>query len=249
MIASSRGCEAASSAQAGSPAMPWIAIELRPPGPGLRHPPGSSPGPAALQATDTGGCAPPPSPHPPDLGWSSFKRRNDTGSLRIPSRLAHRSGPSGSPEPARLCRGCFHPPRHPQVRLPPASNPRLPWQGDKVSHVHPKHQRLVAQHKDLTGSSVGYTTADSAHSQPYITPATPCRATSHPGPSSIPPGQSLFPDAALDAAESVDRSRGADCSAPVTPTKRVGCSNKRVAAVDSASACFPWIVARGEALR
>ena len=247
LIASSRGCEAASSAQAGSAAMPWIAIELRSPGPGLRHPPGSSPGPAALQATDTGGCAPPPSPHPPDLGWSSFKRRNDTGSLRIPSRLAHRSGPSGSPEPARLCRGCFHPPRHPPgqaaasfqptatmarrqglSRPPETSAPRGATQRlDRLS-------RWVHDRRLCTFSALYHT----RHTM-----------SCNPGPSSIPPGQSLFPDAALDAAESVDRSRGADCSAPVTPTKRVGCSNKRVAAVDSASACFPWIVARGEALR
>ena len=40
-----------------------------------------------------GGCAPPTSPYPPDLSWRTFKRRNSTGSLRIPSRLAHRAWP------------------------------------------------------------------------------------------------------------------------------------------------------------
>jgi hypothetical protein len=40
-----------------------------------------------------GGCAPRTSPHPPGWSWRCFKRRNDTGSLRIPSRLAHRARP------------------------------------------------------------------------------------------------------------------------------------------------------------
>ena len=230
--------------------MPWIAIELRPPGPGLRHPPGSSPParPPCRQPTPAGAHRHPAHISRIEAGQVSRGVTTPVPCVYLPASL---TGPAHRAVLNRLdfVAAASTLPGIPQVRLPPASNPRLPWQGDKVSHVHPKHQRLVAQHKDLTGSRVGYTTADSAHSQPYITPATPCRATSHPGPSSIPPGQSLFPDAALDAAESVDRSRGADCSAPVTPTKRVGCSNKRVAAVDSASACFPWIVARGEALR
>ena len=39
------------------------------------------------------GYAPPPSPHPPGLSWFCMKRRNSTGSSRIPSRLAHRARP------------------------------------------------------------------------------------------------------------------------------------------------------------
>ena len=209
LIASSRGCEAASSAQAGSPAMPWIAIELRPPGPGLRHPPGSSPGPAALQATDTGGCAPPPSPHPPDLGWSSFKRRNDTGSLRIPSRLAHRSGPSGSPEPARLCRGCFDPPRHPPGQAAASFHPTATT-GRRQGLSRPPETsapRGATQRLDRLSRWV-HDRRLCTFSALYHTRHT---MSCNPGPSSIPPGQSLFPDAALDAAESVDK-RGSPLS-------------------------------------
>ena len=40
-----------------------------------------------------GGCAPLTSPYPPGLSWRHLKRRNDTGSSRIPSRLAHRARP------------------------------------------------------------------------------------------------------------------------------------------------------------
>src|SRR5664279_2573012 len=40
-----------------------------------------------------GGCAPRTSPYPPGWSWRCFKRRKDTGSLRIPSRLAHRARP------------------------------------------------------------------------------------------------------------------------------------------------------------
>ena len=155
--------------------MPWIAIELRSPGPGLRHPPGSSPGPAALQATDTGGCAPPPSPHPPDLGWSSFKRRNDTGSLRIPSRLAHRSGPSGSPEPARLCRGCFDPPRHPPGQAAASFHPTATTARRQGLSRPPETSapRGATQRLDRLSRWVH----DRRLSQPYITTAIPCRAT------------------------------------------------------------------------
>jgi len=39
------------------------------------------------------GCAPRTSPHPPDWSWRHIKRRNNTGSSRIPSRLAHRARP------------------------------------------------------------------------------------------------------------------------------------------------------------
>src|SRR5215472_2071871 len=39
------------------------------------------------------GHAPQPSPYPPDLSWFHLKRRNDTGSSRMPSRPAHRARP------------------------------------------------------------------------------------------------------------------------------------------------------------
>jgi len=56
-----------------------------------------------------GRCAPPPSPHPPDWSWFEFKRRNNTGSLRIPSRLAHR---------ARPIRQCWADPTSSRLLLP-----------------------------------------------------------------------------------------------------------------------------------
>src|SRR6266536_1041563 len=40
-----------------------------------------------------GGCAPRTSPNPPGWSWLALKRRNNTGSSRIPSRLAHRARP------------------------------------------------------------------------------------------------------------------------------------------------------------
>jgi hypothetical protein len=39
------------------------------------------------------GCAPPTSPYPPGSSWRCLKRRNSTGSSRIPSRLAHQARP------------------------------------------------------------------------------------------------------------------------------------------------------------
>jgi hypothetical protein len=39
------------------------------------------------------GCAPPTSPHPPGWSWRCLKRRNNTGSSRIPPRLAHQARP------------------------------------------------------------------------------------------------------------------------------------------------------------
>ena len=46
-----------------------------------------------VPACDERRCAPRTSPHPPGSSWQIFKRRNDTGSSRIPSRLAHRARP------------------------------------------------------------------------------------------------------------------------------------------------------------
>ena len=59
----------------------------RPPSPGFEDPAGSSP-PAKADR-----CAPQPSPHPPDWSWWHLQEASDTGSSRIPSRLAHRARP------------------------------------------------------------------------------------------------------------------------------------------------------------
>ena len=53
-------------------------------------------------------------------------------------------GPSGSPEPTRLCRGCSHLPRRSPDRLPPASPHRHDGRAPKVSHLRPTQPRLVA---------------------------------------------------------------------------------------------------------
>ena len=52
-----------------------------------------------------------------------------------------RPGPSGSPEPTRLCRGCSHLPRRSPDRLPPASPHRHDGRAPKVSHLHPPQVR------------------------------------------------------------------------------------------------------------
>jgi hypothetical protein len=39
------------------------------------------------------GDAPLTSPHPPGWSWHAIERRNDTGSSRTPSSLAHRARP------------------------------------------------------------------------------------------------------------------------------------------------------------
>ena len=54
-------------------------------------------------------------------------------------------GPSGSAEPARLCRGCSRPPRPTRgsgcLQLHPAATTARRW---TVFHLHPQQQRLVA---------------------------------------------------------------------------------------------------------
>jgi hypothetical protein len=60
---------------------PW------PPSPGFRDPARSSPPPSGS------GYAPRTSPDPPGSSWRLVKRRNNTDSSRIPSRLAHRARP------------------------------------------------------------------------------------------------------------------------------------------------------------
>jgi len=96
---------------------------------------------------ETGGCAPRTSPYPPGLSWRPLKRRNDTGSSRIPSHLAHRARPIRqcqvdptssrllSPFPAIPGSGC--------LLLHQAATTARSW---TVSHLHPdkNNQRLVA---------------------------------------------------------------------------------------------------------
>ena len=86
-----------------------------------------------------GGCAPQTSPYPPDLSWRDIKRRNDTGSSRIPSRLAHRARPIRQyradaalsrllpPSPATPGSGC--------LQLHPAAATARRW---TVFHLHPQ---------------------------------------------------------------------------------------------------------------
>jgi hypothetical protein len=92
-----------------------------------------------------GGYAPRTSPYPPGLSWRCFKRRNDTGFSRIPSRLAHRARPirqyqAGTtssrllpPSPAIPGSGC--------LQLQPAAATASRW---TVSHLHMVKQRLAA---------------------------------------------------------------------------------------------------------
>jgi hypothetical protein len=91
------------------------------------------------------GCAPPTSPYPPGLSWRDIKRRNEAGSSRAPSRLAHRARPirqsrTGAtlsrllpPSPATPGSGC--------LQLHPAATTARRW---TVSHLHPEQQRLAA---------------------------------------------------------------------------------------------------------
>ena len=92
-----------------------------------------------------GGYAPRTSPYPPGLSWRCFKRRNDTGFSRIPSRLAHRARPIRQyqadatssrllpPSPAIPGSGC--------LQLQPAAATASRW---TVSHLHMVKQRLAA---------------------------------------------------------------------------------------------------------
>jgi hypothetical protein len=72
-------------------------------------------------------------------------------------------GPSGSPEPTRLRRGCSHLPRRSPDRLPPASPHRHDGRAPKVSHLHPPQQRLVA-HTAVFDLPTGARTARAAGS-------------------------------------------------------------------------------------
>lgn len=91
--------------------------------------------------------APPPSPYPPDgAGQKSRGVRHRFLAYTFPSR-------SPSPvHPAVLDRPHFVAatpalPDVPRIRLPPASPRRYDGKAIKVSHLHPKQQRLVAHHR------------------------------------------------------------------------------------------------------
>jgi hypothetical protein len=75
------GCTPAASPRLRRRPSPW------PPSPGIKDPTRSSP------PTSAGRYAPQTSPDPPGSSWRDFKRRNNTGFSRIPSRLAHRARP------------------------------------------------------------------------------------------------------------------------------------------------------------
>ena len=109
-----------------------------------------------------GGCAPQTSPYPPGLSWRHLKRRNDTGSSRIPSRLAHRARPIRQcqadaalsrllpPSPAIPGSGC--------LQLQPAAATASRW---TVSHLHQVRQRLAA-HCHRCQRSLAWTAPGSA---------------------------------------------------------------------------------------
>jgi len=115
----------------------------RPPRPDLTHPPRSSP--PVPPATSR--YAPPPSPHPPDSSWTNLKRPQH--------RFLSYAFPSRSPGPAHLAvlnRPNFVAaaptlPGISRTRLPPASPHRHDGEATKVSHLHPKQQRLTAHVK------------------------------------------------------------------------------------------------------
>jgi hypothetical protein len=64
--------------------------------------------------------------------------------------------PSGSAGSSRLCRGCSHPPRQPADQAASSFTPPLRRQGHGVFHLHPKQQRLVAQHQRLHHRQPGH---------------------------------------------------------------------------------------------
>jgi hypothetical protein len=98
-----------------------------------------------------GGYAPQTSPYPPDLSWRQFKRRNNTGSSRIPSRLAHRARPirqyqadatsSGLLPPSPPTRGSGCPQLHPAAAT---ARRRGSFTPIRKSDTEFEQQRLVA---------------------------------------------------------------------------------------------------------
>src|SRR5215216_5689044 len=118
----------------------------RPAGPSTSHRPDSSPPPAAAWHADRAGTyAPHSSPYPP-----GFELVDDEEALQ--HRFLTYAFPSCSPGPAHpvvLNRPDFVAaaptlPGVPRLRLPPASPHRYDGKATKVSHPHPKQQRLTA---------------------------------------------------------------------------------------------------------
>src|SRR3954447_14615545 len=96
--------------------------------------------------------------NPPDYSWHPVKRRNNTGSLRIPSRLAYRTRPVRQYRAdATLSRLLPPRPDDPRPRLPPASPRRYDSEETAVSHPRPGAPApRGAQHgtiRDHAGSS------------------------------------------------------------------------------------------------
>src|SRR5690349_10049054 len=76
--------------------------------------------------------------NPPDYSWHRVKRRNATGSSRIPSRLAHRTRPVRQYRASATLSRLLPPrPSDPRTRLPPASPHRYDGEEMAVSHPHP----------------------------------------------------------------------------------------------------------------
>ena len=128
--------------------------------------------------------------NPPDYSWHPVKRRNNTGSLRIPSRLAHRTRPVRQYRAdATLSRLLSPRTDDPRPRLPPASPRRYDSEETAVSHPRPGAPApRGAQHgtiADHVGSSVGLDLVeeDSLLRPPVlarIRPTPACRGTAHP---------------------------------------------------------------------
>ena len=97
--------------------------------------------PPARPARQGTGCAPHPSPHPPGSSWFCMKRRNSTGSSRIPSRLAHRARPVRQYQAdTTLFRAAPALPADPRIRLPSASPRCCDSRATEVSHPHPENR-------------------------------------------------------------------------------------------------------------
>jgi hypothetical protein len=109
------------------------------------HPRHDKPGQKFPAPYEKGRYAPPSSPYPPGLSWRDVKRRNATGSSRIPSRLAHHARPIRQyqadvtssrllpPSPATPGSGC--------LQLHPAATTARQWRS--LTSIR-EQQRLTA---------------------------------------------------------------------------------------------------------
>jgi hypothetical protein len=95
------------------------------------------------------GCAPQTSPYPPGSSWRCLKRRNNTGSLRVPFRLAHQ---------ARPIRQCWTGPTLSRL-LPPS--PATPGSG--CLQLHPT-ATTARPRRSLTSIRYGSASWRTAHS-------------------------------------------------------------------------------------